>query len=123
MSQSQYTIRHVSTDLSADLIESLKSHIRRLEIELDVAHGREKCLLDELFRVKTVHRMDINEPPMESVGPKSMSFKEAARRVKEFERKSLQIEELDNASEIESAISDDAGNSARSEAEGRGRAV
>lgn len=123
MSQSQFTIHRVSTDFVADLIESQKSNIRRLEIELDVAHERERRLLDELFRVKTSNSTTAFEPSMEPVGPKGMSFKEAARRVKEFERKSLQIEELDNASEISKAISDDAGNSARSEAEGRGRAV
>lgn len=94
-----------------------------MEIELDVAHERERNIFNELIRSKAVHQSSPEIQPMEPVNPRAMSFKEAARRVREFEKTIRdpvkQIEELDNASEISKAISDDAGGRARSEGEGR----
>lgn len=95
-------------------------YIRRLEIELELAHEREKRLLDELLRAKSVDRVHSTTEEQVPVNPR-MSFKEAARRVKEFERSQREkLEELSDASEISEAISADAGRGVK---EGQGYAI
>lgn len=122
MNVKDYRIKSIGARAAVDNEKELyTSYIRRLEIELELAHEREKRLLDELIRAKTVDR--VSPTSEESMGPinQRMSFREAARRVKEFERNQrAELEELSDAKEIEKSISNDV---SRGISDGQGFAI
>lgn len=94
-------------------------------MELDVAHERERRLLDVVLRTNKVDRVDIaSDEESKPARTRSMSFKEAAQRVREFE-KATRLNPVgdEHAGKIEEAIQSDAGNSSRLEKSGQGRAV
>lgn len=82
-------------------------YIRRLEIELELAHEQNRLLLNTVLAVTGVdkEKVHIAGEPQEPIRSSGMSFREAARRVREFERSQQPKEDT---ADIDKSISQDA---------------
>jgi hypothetical protein len=90
-------------------------------MELERAHDLNRTLMDKLFNVNTVRATP--SEPMEPLRPSGMSFKEAAKRVREFEAQVLAKKEEPDAGEISETIQTDADRASRGRSDGQGFAV